>query len=125
MKYLLFIALGGAGGAVGRYLLSEWVHSLWKGHLPLGTLMVNVVGSFAIGVAYVLLVEKDILHPGWRSVLMIGFLGAFTTFSTFSLETITLIEQGQLWHALAYIIFSALACVLAAGCAIQLTRFLS
>lgn len=124
MKYLLFIALGGATGAVARYLLAGWAHRLWEGHLPVGTLLVNVIGSFAIGVVYVLLVEKDLLHPDWRGVLMVGFLGAFTTFSTFSLETISLLESGHAGLAAGYMLASAVACVLVAGAAIQLTRAL-
>ena len=96
MKYLLFIALGGASGAVARYVVATWVHELWEGHVPVGTLLVNLVGSFAIGVVFVLIVEKQIIHQDWRSVLMVGFLGAFTTFATFSLETVTLIESGAL-----------------------------
>ena len=59
-------------------------------------MLVNLVGSFAIGVVFILIVEKQIIHPDWRGVLMVGFLGAFTTFSTFSLETITLLEAGHL-----------------------------
>ena len=121
MKYLVFIALGGAGGAVGRYLLSNWVHSLWEGHWPMGTLLVNMLGSAAIGVVFVLL-EKSHIHPDWRGVLMVGFLGAFTTFSTFSLETISLWESGHAAQALGYMLTSAVACVLAAGAAIAVTR---
>ena len=52
MKFLIFIALGGAGGAVSRYVLATWVHGLWEGRLPVGTLLVNVVGSFAIGIVF-------------------------------------------------------------------------
>ena len=125
MKYLLFIALGGASGAVSRYLLANWVHSLWEGKLPMGTLLVNMVGSFAIGVVYVLLVERQLIHADWRGVLMVGFLGAFTTFSTFSLETISLLEAGHVVHALAYMLGSAVLCVVMAGLAIQLTRVLA
>ena len=121
MKYLIFIALGGAGGAVGRYLLATWVHSLWEGKLPIGTLMVNMLGSLAIGVIYVL-IEHQVLHPDWRGVLMVGFLGAFTTFSTFSLETIHLMEAGHTLHALGYMFASATLCVVMAGLAIQVTR---
>jgi CrcB protein len=124
MKYLLFIALGGASGAVSRYLLAGWAHKLWEGHLPVGTLMVNVLGSFSIGVVYVLLVEKQLIHQDWRGVLMVGFLGAFTTFSTFSLETITLLEAGHIAHALGYMVVSAVVSVLMAGTAIYLTRAL-
>jgi CrcB protein len=124
MKYLLFIALGGASGAVSRYLLASWAHGLWEGKLPVGTLLVNMLGSFAIGIIYVLLVERQLIHPDWRGVLMVGFLGAFTTFSTFSLETITLLEAGHIVHAMAYMLGSAVLCVVIAGVAIQLTRLL-
>jgi len=125
MKYLIFIALGGASGAVSRYLLANWVHGLWEGKLPMGTLLVNMLGSFAIGVVYVLLVERQLIHADWRGVLMVGFLGAFTTFSTFSLETITLLEAGHILHALGYMLGSAVLCVVTAGLAIQITRVLA
>ncbi|TXS95765.1 fluoride efflux transporter CrcB [Parahaliea maris] len=124
MKYLVFIALGGAGGAVSRYLLSNWVHSLWEGRWPLGTLLVNTLGSLTIGLLFVL-IERQVVHPDWRGVLMVGFLGAFTTFSTFSLETITLLEAGEYFHAFGYVLVSVVACVLAAGVGIWLMRSLA
>jgi CrcB protein len=105
-------------------LLATWVHTLWEGRFPLGTLMVNIVGSFAIGVVYVLLAERQLIHADWRGVLMVGFLGAFTTFATFSLETITLFESGHTLQAAGYMIGSAVVCVLMAGLAMQLTRTL-
>ncbi|MFV8817250.1 fluoride efflux transporter CrcB [Haliea sp. E17] len=123
MKYLLFIALGGAGGAVSRYLMANWVHQLWEGKWPLGTLLVNMIGSFAIGVIFVL-IERQVIHPDWRSVLMVGFLGAFTTFSTFSLETVALLEQGHYTHAFGYMFASAILCVAMAGLSVYLTRAL-
>ena len=125
MKYLIFIALGGATGAVSRYLLATWAHGLWEGKMPVGTLMVNMLGSFAIGIIYVLLVERQLIHADWRGVLMVGFLGAFTTFSTFSLETIGLMEAGHIVHALVYMLGSAILCVAMAGAAIALTRILT
>ncbi|MEM1113384.1 MAG: fluoride efflux transporter CrcB [Pseudomonadota bacterium] len=124
MKYLILIALGGAGGAVSRHLLGSWAHDLWDTRFPIGTLLVNVIGSFAIGVLFVVIMERAWLHPDWRGVLMVGFLGAFTTFSTFSLDTIQMIESGAYWHAAGYIVASFLTCVLAAGLAIYLARAL-
>jgi len=124
MKYLFFIALGGASGSVSRYLLANWVHGLWEGKLPMGTLLVNVLGSFVIGIVYVMVVERQFIHADWRGVLMVGFLGAFTTFSTFSLETINLFEAGHAIYALAYMFGSAIICVVVAGVAMHLTRAL-
>lgn len=123
MKYILLVALGGAGGAVSRYLVANSVHQLWEGRWPLGTLLVNTAGSFAIGVVFVL-IERQVLHAEWRGVLMVGFLGAFTTFSTYSLEVVELMQRGQLAHALGYMAASAVFCVLMAGFAIFLTRAL-
>jgi CrcB protein len=123
------IAAGGAAGALCRYGLVNWINSYahnkthW-GSFPLGTLSVNVIGSFFIGIMYVLIAERMSLHPDWRNVAMVGFLGAFTTFSTFSLETITLLENGQIGHALIYVVSSLFVCVLAAWLAIGLTRMI-
>ena len=123
--YLLFIGLGGATGAIARYLLANWVHGMWEGKLPLGTLLVNVTGSFALGVVYVVLVERQLLHTDMRAVLMVGFLGAFTTFSTYSLESIALLEAGHYGQAGVYIVGSAVLSVVAAGAAVYLTRLIA
>ncbi len=124
MIHLLYIALGGAGGAVARYLLSIYVQNSLPGHFPWATLLVNLAGSFCIGIMYVLIAEKAAIHSDWRAIAMVGFLGAFTTFSTFSLETITLLENGQLGLATAYTLGSVIICVLAAGLGIALTRMI-
>lgn len=124
MKHLIFIALGGAGGALARHWLSGVVHAGTGFHFPLGTLLVNGMGSFAIGMAYILIVERGAVHPDWRSVTMIGFLGAFTTFSTFSLETLTLFEAGQWPTALAYVGASVTVCLLAVWLGVALIRML-
>ena len=127
MTHLVMIAAGGAAGTLCRYGLVNWVNSFsysksqWGG-FPLGTLSVNVIGSFLIGIIYVLVAERLALHPEWRNVAMVGFLGAFTTFSSFSLETIMLLENGQLTYALLYMFSSLLICVIAAWLAISLTR---
>jgi CrcB protein len=124
MKYLLFVALGGAGGAVARYLLAKAVHNWTNHHIPFGTMAVNVLGSFLIGILYVLIVEKMIIHEDWRGVLMVGFLGAFTTFSTFSLESLALMENGHIGSALFYILASVTLCILAVWFAAVLTRLI-
>jgi fluoride exporter len=124
MKHLLFIALGGAGGALARHGLSTLVHSLGGSHFPLGTLTVNVLGSLLIGVMYVLIVESGLLHPDWRTIFIVGFLGAFTTFSTFSLETVTLLESGQSGMALIYIVSSLAVCIGGVWASMILTRLL-
>lgn len=122
MKYLIFIALGGATGAVARHVMANWLHRLWETSFPVGTLLVNTLGSFLIGILYVVIIERQLVHADWRGVLMVGFLGAFTTFSTFSLETITLLEAGHGIQAIAYMFGSVVVCVLMAGLAMQFTR---
>ena len=122
MKNLLLIACGGAGGAVCRYLLMNLINNWHHIRFPFGTLTVNIIGSFLIGIMYVLIAERLSLHPDWRNVMMVGFLGAFTTFSTFSLEVITLLEHGEWVTALTYVLSSLLLCILAAWIAIVLTR---
>lgn len=127
---LLAIAAGGSAGALARYgsvtLVQQWTaqHSLWHG-LPLGTWLVNVSGSLLIGVLYVLVSEKLLLADSWRPLLMIGFLGAFTTFSSFSLETLQLIECGLVLQALLYTVASVVFCLLAGWLGMALTRTLA
>jgi CrcB protein len=122
MSNLIFIALGGAGGALARYGLFVLVHGEDPVRFPWATLGVNALGSFAIGIAYVLIVERGMLHPDWRHIAMIGFLGAFTTFSTFSLEALALFETGRSLLALAYVAVSVATCLLAVWCGVTLVR---
>lgn len=131
MKLWLVIALGGAFGAVGRYALMQWVTRATAslgpiGHsLPWGTLAVNILGSALIGVLYVLFAEKLAVSETVRGLWVVGLLGAFTTFSTFSLDTVLLIEQGQLVQAVAYTLMSVVLCVLMAWLGIALMRLLT
>lgn len=100
---LIAVAGGGALGALTRYGLGLWFASAWPGRLNIATLMVNVLGSLLIGIAYVVIVEKLRLPPVYRQLLMVGFLGGFTTFSAFSLEALTLVQSGQMVWALSYV----------------------
>ncbi|MGL6159208.1 fluoride efflux transporter CrcB [Microbulbifer sp.] len=116
----LAIALGGAVGAILRHLITVWSYPVFNGKFPLGTLIVNVSGSFLIGIAYVMIVERALLGPEWRLLLMTGLFGALTTFSTFSLESLILWHNGQPLTALGYILISLVLCLGATGGAIAL-----
>ena len=114
MTNILYIAIGGATGAVLRYLMSTGIHVFLGRGFPYGTLTVNVTGSFIMGVLYVFLIERMDINMEWRAGLMIGLLGAFTTFSTFSIETLNLIEPGEQLKAGTNVVFSIVLCIL--GC---------
>lgn len=122
MTNLLAIALGGAVGALGRHFVAGQITHYFGTGFPLGTLTVNVLGSFIMGC----LIEAMALawSPGseLRAFLTVGMLGAFTTFSTFSLETVLLAERGQFGLMLAYILLSVLLSVGALYLAMQLLR---
>ena len=97
---LLFLAVGGAFGAVSRYLVQGWVQDLAGGRFPWGTLAVNVSGSFLLGLVFALAMDRAILSPEVRVPLMVGFIGSYTTFSTLMLESWVLVEEGDLTHML-------------------------
>jgi CrcB protein len=122
MYELTAIGIGGAAGALARYGVAHYSNYLFGSHFPYGTLIVNVVGSFLIGVLFVLFTERAMMSPIWRSALIVGFLGAFTTFSTFSLQALALMEEGRLAAALTYIASSVIICILAAGVGMFLAR---
>ncbi len=118
----LAVALGGALGAMGRYGVNGLVFSWVGGRWPLGTLLVNVLGSILMGIFYVLIVERHIMSGPWREFIMIGMLGAFTTFSTFSFDSLSLWEGGHEALAIAYVVASVVLCIAGALSAIVLTR---
>ncbi|MDH5545325.1 MAG: fluoride efflux transporter CrcB [Gammaproteobacteria bacterium] len=122
MNHLLAIAAGGALGAMGRYGVSQGVHSVLGRGFPYGTLTANVLGSLLIGVLFVFLVERIDASPEWRAFLVVGFLGAFTTFSSFSLETMNLLTQGEAGKAMLNVVLSVSLCLVATWAGILLAR---
>jgi crcB protein len=124
MMHLVAVALGGALGALGRYGVNGLLYPVGDDRFPLGTLAVNVIGSFVMGLLYVLIVEKAVLPPEWRNFLMIGFLGAFTTFSTFSLDVLALFEGGHYGLGLVYLLLSLFLCIGGIALAIFLARLI-
>jgi CrcB protein len=122
MGQLIAIATGGALGAVMRFVVSNWFYTLMGRDFPYGTLAVNVLGSFVMGIGYVLMVERIGISPEWRAVILVGFLGAFTTFSTFSIETLNLIESGELIKAAMNALLSVLLCLIAVWAGVILGR---
>ncbi len=122
MNQILAIALGGAAGALSRYWFSNGVYQ-WLGRdFPYGTLVVNVVGSLVMGFLYIIFLERSTLGPEWRALLLIGFLGSFTTFSTFSLETVNLIEAHAYFKAGLNVLLSVVVCILGAALGMIIAR---
>ncbi len=122
MTQLIAIAAGGAAGALFRYWASNGVYHLLGRGFPYGTLAVNLLGSLAMGFLYVLLFERSTASPELRGALLIGFLGAFTTFSTFSIETLNLIEQAELLKAGLNMLLSVSACIVACWIGLAIGR---
>jgi CrcB protein len=122
MTQTLAIAAGGAIGALLRYWTSTAVHSRLGTGFPYGTLAVNVTGSLLMGFLYIWLIDRLAVGPALRAFLLIGMLGAFTTFSTFSMETLNLLESGQPAKALANMLISVSVCIIAAGLGVLAAR---
>jgi CrcB protein len=102
------VAVGGAAGAACRYVLDSWIAQRAGGAFPLGTLVVNVSGSVALGFLFALAIERDVLPAGIRGPVLIGFIGAYTTFSTLMLESWRLAEDGAMGLAVANVVGSSI-----------------
>ncbi len=122
MNQFLAIAAGGAIGSVLRYWVSINTHAIFGRDFPYGTLTVNVIGSLLMGFLFVLFVERWEIETVIRSAILIGLLGAFTTFSTFSIETLNLVEDGSYTKALVNILVSVSASLVAAWLGIIIGR---
>ena len=116
------IALGGALGAVCRYLFGNLITRMMGSSLPWGTFIINVVGCFFMGVLMTLIVERQLLPAAWRLFLCVGLLGGFTTFSSFGYEGLTLLLQGNLAAAFGYVGGSIFLGFVAVGVGVLVAR---
>ena len=123
MRIILAIGAGGFIGAILRYLVSQFIQNKFLSAFPLGTLSVNIIGCFFIGLVYALS-DRGNVSPEWRLFLATGILGGFTTFSSFSNETVALMRDGQFWHALTYISLSVIIGLIATFAGISIIKFI-
>ena len=122
MSRFLVVAAGGAAGAVARYGVTLAVATFWRRDFPLATLFINVSGSFILGFFATLAAERAAIDPLWRLLVATGFVGAYTTFSTFEYETERLTESGALTWGIVNILTSVLAGFIAVRLGIILAR---
>ena len=104
-RYLVVLAGAGLGG-LARYAAGTWIMAKYGGRFPLGTFLINVSGSFLIGVLMMLFTERLQPHPNWRLFLVVGVLGGYTTFSSFEYETFQAVRDGTSWLAALYVLGS-------------------
>ncbi len=113
MRELVLVFIGGGLGSVVRFSLGKWVNAFHNHHFPFGTLAVNIVACFVLGLVIGVADHKQIISPAARIFWTVGFCGGFSTFSTFSNETLYLLQNGFTASLLLYILISLLACVAA------------
>ena len=118
----LMVAFGGALGAMARFGVMNYLAPIDATRFPIGTLLINVLGSFLMGALYIFIDQKLMLSPEWRLLLMTGFLGAFTTFSTFSLDALLLWNNGLTTTALAYVLTTVIGCLFGIAVAVFLAQ---
>jgi len=124
MAQILSVAIGGAIGSIFRFLLAKKVQAMIQSAIPWGVLLVNFLGCFLIGLLSTLFLEKLQVSPVWRAGILIGFLGGFTTFSTFTNDAINLIDVGSMLPAVLYIFLSLSLCLIATWIGLYLARSL-
>ena len=122
-RYVM-IAIGGAIGAIARYQLAAMIQARIPAGFPWGTFIVNITGCLVMGVATTLLAERLVVHPNWRFLIPIGFIGAYTTFSTFEMETFRAVTEGSWLIGAANVVGSVVAGYVALWLGVTLTRTL-
>ena len=120
----LAIAIGGCLGSVVRFIVSRELGNWFGSYLPYGTLTVNVAGSFALGWFATIFLDRPEINSAIRLGLTVGFLGAFTTFSTFSYESVQLLMNGAVWRAFFNVVLNAAACIGLCYVGMQMARIM-
>ncbi|OGG55430.1 MAG: camphor resistance protein CrcB [Candidatus Handelsmanbacteria bacterium RIFCSPLOWO2_12_FULL_64_10] len=124
VERIIYVGIGGFIGANARYWLGGWISNRYGSTFPYATLVINITGSFILGLFMALITERYIAPPGLRLIVAIGFVGAYTTFSTFEYETLALASSGSLLRALLNIVLSVVAGFVAVWLGARLGRFL-
>jgi fluoride exporter len=124
LRNLLIVGSGGFIGSALRYLVQLHFEKLMSSSFPAGTLLVNIVGSFILGMIYAIAEKGDLMSPEWRMFLAVGICGGFTTFSTFSLDNINLIKDNSLYYLLLYTGGSVISGILAIYLGIVIIRLI-
>ena len=119
---IVYLGLFGGLGCIARYLVSGWTYQIAGRTLPYGTLAVNLIGTFVLGLLMESALRSSFFTPELRIGITVGFLGGFTTFSTFSYETLRMLEEGNYWGSAATILLNVLGCLVAGGLGIYLAR---
>jgi len=122
IRMLVAVTAGGVVGTLLRFGVAQWVSAQWPRHFYLATLAVNLLGCLLIGYLYAFFLTRPELSPELRAGLIIGFLGALTTFSSFSLDGLRLLESGQVATAFGYLAISLFGGLLAAWAGVALAR---
>lgn len=121
---VLSVAVGGALGAVSRYFLGNFISRIIGSALPYGTFVINIVGCFFMGLIMTMIIERGMLSVAWRLFLCVGFLGGFTTFSSFGYETLVLLQEERFASAMLYVGGSVFCGLAAATVGVTLARLL-
>lgn len=119
---VLFIAVGSAAGGVARFLLGTFIQGRFGAGFPVGTLLINISGAFLLGFIFTFALGTPAVSPEMRGLLTTGFCGGYTTFSTFSYETMMLLEDGEIGRAVTYIVLSVVVALLGVWLGIVLGR---
>ncbi|HEU0164184.1 MAG TPA: fluoride efflux transporter CrcB [Thermomicrobiales bacterium] len=121
MQYL-WVGVGGFVGANLRYILGRIISDRWGSSFPYGTFVINVTGAFVIGILMVILTERTVADPLWRQLTVVGFLGGYTTFSSYTWEAVQLFDDGRWGPGLGYLIGSNLLGLLACAAGMIIAR---